>query len=393
MSAEAAEYKMSDFVIDDAPLTMETIKNREDIQDKLSEAIPQLPAIEDETLDQLRAMLEDVVVNDGYVEQHIDFEYYVRNKDFFKRFFEFTINDSVGAMDTRKYINSLTNFNYNPFEGIRAGMLFSVQDRLSYLYRLGKIFNTDFLGNIDIKFTLHDIDRRMCKFIGEAGCPYELSSFEYSLIKSMFGKLILSIFSNVEYAFVQKTHCLSDDYVKNIKYIDRYMKDLCASDRYVKKSWSIFIDKLLDTKTMYKFSSYTELSARLKECYDNKVPIELLLADCIKLLIPSIGMSYIHVVKDVYIIGRLVTIYMNKYGVDKNNHEKMVDLVTIINSAYIDYETAYLSTAMLPRSMPECADNISEEFKLYYISHTLTGPQFYLLRQLVFTIPSLFDLA
>ena len=150
------------------------------------------------------------------------------------------------------------------------------------------------------------------------------------------------------------------------------------------------MNKLTDTKTLFKFKDYVDLSEKLKLCYDNKFPIEILIADCIKALIPSIGLNYINAIKSVYLIGRLVAIYLNRYAKNKTEGRvRLTDMIVICRAVMVDYESTYFATSMIPRSMPKTEEGMSEEMKLYYISHTLAGPQYFLLKQLEYTLPCL----
>ncbi len=376
------------------PLTEEQQNMIDAIEKDIPNSLPEMPKLKEEDISSLKQSLDTIMNDERAVDKRIDYEYYANNKEFFTQFYnDYTVNNTITAMDIKKYINSLTNFKYDPFEGIRANLLFSVQDRLLYVHELGKIFDNDFLGEIDIQFKLHDLDMKVSKFIGKHEVPF--NDFEHKLIKNMMGKLLLSMYSNVERSFVQETHCLSSDYVKNLKHIDKVMRNMCRSDKYVMKSWSTFMNKLLDTKTMFKFSDYAALSEKLKMCYDNRFPIEILMADCVKSLIPSIGFNYVNAIKDIYLIGRLVGIYVNKFmqrridGKEDADRIRLTDLIVICRAMMVEYESNYFATAMIPRSMPKAEENTSEEFKLYYISHTLTGPQYFLLKQLEYTIPSL----
>jgi hypothetical protein len=390
----------------DEPLTEEQMKNKEAAQKEaetleldddskikdLTRNFPQVPGLKDDDVSSLKRLLDTIMNDERGVERRIDYEYYNNNRRFFSQFMDYTINNTISTMDLKKFINRLTNFNYDPFEGIRANMLFSVQDRLLYIHELGKVFNHDFLGNIDIQFKMHNIDGKLAKFIKREAVPF--NDFEHRLIKTMIGKMLLSIFSNIERAFIQENHCLSSDYLMNIKDIDMTMHDVCYSDKYVMKSWNAFMNKLTDTKTLYRFNGYEELTEKLKLCYDNKFPIEIFMADCVKAMIPSIGLNYINAVKSVYLMGRLMSIYINKYmqkRCENGNAERirLTDMVVICRSVMVDYESNYFATSMIPRSMPKMEENMSEEMKLYYISHTLTGPQYYLLKQLEYTLPCL----
>ena len=388
------------------PLTEEQMKNKENAQKEaeileinddskikdLTRNFPQVPDLKEDDISSLKQLLDTIMNDERGVEKRIDYEYYVNNTAFFKQFMDYTINNTISTMDLKKYINRLTNFNYDPFEGIRANMLFSVQDRLLYIHELGKVFDNDFLGKIDIQFKMHNIDGKLAKFIKREAVPF--NDFEHRLIKTLMGKLILAIYSNIERAFIQETHCLSPDYLKNIKDIDRTMRDVCYSDKYVMKSWNAFMNKLTDTKTLYKFRDYNDLTEKLKLCYDNKFPIEIFMADCLKSLIPSIGLNYVNAIKSIYLMGRLISIYVQKYMNKRTETTdtkiiRLTDIIVICRAVMVDYESNYFATSMIPRSMPKTEENMSEEMKLYYISHTLTGPQYFLLKQLEYTLPCL----
>lgn len=358
------------------------------IEEKLNEKseTPKLPELDNQKVDDLKNLLNKIVNDPTAIENKIDKEYYENNIDFFS---DFLANSSIitGIFDKisiAKYISALTNFGYNPTEGIRANMLFSMQDRLLYIHQLGKIFHTDFLGNIDINFTLHDIDKKLMSFIGNYEVKF--SKMEHMLINNFFGKLIIALYSDFESAFVQPTHCITKEFISIISELDKNMRELAKSDKMILKSWSSFANKLLDTRTEFRFKSFTDLSEKLKICYENKFPIEILLADCLKTFIPTISLDYINVVKEFYIMIRLFAIYLDKF-IDKAENP-FADIIVIAKSVCVDYEATYFGAAMIPRSLPKCEKSISEEFKLYYISHTLTGPQYYILKQLEYSLPS-----
>ena len=178
------------------PLTEEQLNNKESAEKEvenveinddskikdLTRNFPRVPDLKEDDIASLKELLDTVMNDERGVEKRIDYEYYANNKDFFRQFMDYTINNTISTMDLKKYINRLTNFNYDPFEGIRANMLFSVQDRLLYIHELGKVFGHDFLGKIDIQFKMHNIDEKLAKFIKAEGVPF--NDFEHRLIKT-----------------------------------------------------------------------------------------------------------------------------------------------------------------------------------------------------------------
>lgn len=293
-------------------------------------------------------------------------------------------------INIREFINSLTNFQYNPFEGIKSQLLHNMQTRLINIKLLSNVFtdNIDFIGEVDTNFRLDDLDLKFSKFIGSKEVKYTV--LEHNILTSIMTKLIIALYSDVEYAFCQQRPTLTKSYKENIRQIGTVMEYSLSSSEDYNKSWSMFYHKLLDDKTIYKFNTIDELNSRLKDCIDKKFPIEIFCADIIKTFIPSIGFNYINVIKDIYLLGRLISIYLSERENKRNISVK--DLCTIVHSITIDYETLYYSNAILPRTLPSNTNDMSEEFKVYYMCHTLTGPEYYILKQLELSIPLLKEL-
>lgn len=344
-------------------------------------------------------------------QKHSEFyklNYIATNIKFFKRFFDIARQNEDGgtynektttiniSFNIKRFINSFTNFKFDPFGGIRANMLHGMQDRLKVLYDLGQIFGRDFIGNIDIHFKMDNIDEKLAKFIGEHETPFK--AYEHHVLKCIMLKLIISLFSDVEYAFCQKNTTLTRAFSANIQEINRIMSYAAKSSDDFAKCWQMFFNKLTDETTMYKFTTMEEATARIVDCVMNRFPVEIFLADVLKTYIPSIAFNYLNVVKCSFLLVRLLSIYLEQSQkaeelaamtgapIETRDLERIAILA---HAVAVDYESSYFSSAMIPRTMPK-SEGCSEEFKLYYISHTLTGPQYYILKQLELSLPVLF---
>ena len=129
------------------------------------------------------------------------------------------------------------------------------------------------------------------------------------------------------------------------------------------------------------------------ECYkdnDNFV-IEQLVANTLKTFIPTIAYSYFTYIKNIYLIGRLLSIYANKQLYKGKSKEQIeIDLYIIASALTIEYEINYIANINV-RCTPICKNGkeLSKQTELYYINHLIAGPQYCLLKQLELSLPTL----
>lgn len=324
-----------------------------------------------------------------------DSEYINNNKQFFGDFLNYSLpSQESEQIDLKQFICSITNYKYDPRSYINSSILHSVQDRVIYIYKLSKIFNYQFVKKVDMHYNFSNTEDTILEFVSTKN--YSRTVFEYNTIKSMLGKIMICASSVIELAFKKNFSTLNKVSLSVLKeIIDPVNNLLKKSDKKIYKSWKVFTSSLLSVgqnKYIYNFKNNSELTEKLLDCYNNDFILESLVGNTLKCYFPTIMIDYIEAIKIIYLFGRLITIYIHdKLYENKTLMEIENDIYAITQCMVISYETKYYKSAMIPRAFPKCENNteMSEEFRIYYASHSIVGPVYYLLNQLSLSITSI----
>lgn len=365
-------------------------KEMNDLETKtIKEPIQELP--EQKEVDEKVEHLVKTLVNqaeNSLISKEIELDYIKNNTNFFSSYFDYKLPDYM--MFTDKIINKWTNYNYNPFGGVRQNMFHSMQARLAFLIEAGKILNYDFIGKVDHRYRFDNLDEKIANYIFLNSVPCTV--LEYKLLKSMLGKLLICLNSDVERSFCNNNITTTTVYRKVLFETCKVMRNATMQEKKIDKSWNIFIDTYMNSsadKQIYIFKNPAELGEKMKQCYDNDFLMETMLANTLKTYFPTISFDYITVIKNIYLLLRLVSIYISKeLYKNKTKDRVMIDLSTLAHMCSIEYETLYFANSMVPRSLPSSNNpNIKEETNMYYANHTLVGPQYFVLKQMELSIP------
>ena len=241
----------------------------------------------------------------------------------------------------------------------------------------------------------------MCKFIGITKNADKVPfNFEYAFIHSMLSKLLICMLSTVDRCFAGKRVQLNINFKKAIQTYLSEISHILSTHNKISTSWEVFEHCLLASShdsQIYTFKGSADLREKLIECLKDsrqqqpEFLLEQLIGNTLKTFIPTIAYSYFMVIKNIYIMGRLVSIYMNK-GMNKNKSKKEIiyDLYTIASSLTVDYEVNYLANLNI-RSAPVCSngEELNKQTEMYYINHLIAGPQYYILKQLELSLPTI----
>lgn len=330
-----------------------------------------------------------------------DYEYIINNEDFFNKFLLHDLNIRAD-LNITEILHQWTNFKYSPFGELRTNYIKSISERVVCVEELGKIFNYNFMTYMNqSNYRFDCLAFELCKFIGITKDKDKIPThFEYSFIHNMISRLLVCLLSNVDRCFSSNNIQININFKKAIRNDLNEFSHIIRSYNKISASWDVFETNLLETggdASIYVFKDGYDLKEKLKECfidYKSETPqflLEQLLANTLKTYIPTIAYSYFQVIKDVYIMGRLLSIYVNKKlyeGKDKN--KVMFDLYTIANSLTTEYEVNFLAN-LNTRSAPVCrnGNEMSKQTEMYYINHLIAGPQYYILKQLELSLPTL----
>lgn len=308
----------------------------------------------------------------------LDFDYVAKNEHFFTKFFEY----SDVCPDIVSFIKALTNFKYEPFQNISLDNRLNAPERIVYIYKLSDIFNYPFIDSVNINWKFDKLEDSILSFISE---HEDSTVIEYKLLKSLLGKLIILMCSNVEQAFADKKSNINPDTEKYLSnWIDK-MSEFGKMKNNVSKSWNIFINTLMNSSEIYVHESDAKLHELLACGYNSHFLLESLAANVLKTFQTTILVDYFHAIKSVYIWVRLVSILIQKYKLTPP--DQLMNNIYLISTIVIAmYEDNYLISSILPKSLPS-NDSLTEETILYYLNHTIKGPQYFILKQLQYSGP------
>lgn len=290
-----------------------------------------------------------------------------------------------------EYINSITIFNYNCFDSPNVAMSHPIPEKVIFMEKLNSLFDYKFVNAVGGEFHFADLDTQLLNFISIHKDLGTLS-FEYKLIRAALGKLILSLNTDVELALRDNTRPTLNSAFKQVIVKDvQYMKHLQNNDGKTFISWKSFLDTMLNVsadKLIYVHDNYRNLNIKLEKAYSTDFLLENLLANMLKCYLPSVALNYFYAVKSIYIIARLVSIYI-QLGLFKNKQpaKVMEELFTIGVAGVIIYENKSFIYKQATRTLPNYDKPLSNETKLYILNHLMTGGQYYILKMLEESLP------
>ena len=298
-------------------------------------------------------------------------------------------------LDTNEYINNTTIFKYNAFDTPNMSMQHTIPEKVVYIKKLNQIFDHEFINNKIGDFHFNDLDKQIVTFLYKYK-NYGTTKIEYGIIKSLMGKLIISLNTSCELALRDNTKpTLNTEFKQAVIRDIECMKYIQSTDGKLYTSWKTFLNSLfsLDSdKLIYVHNNYKSLNNKLKTAYDSDFLTENLLANMLKCYLPSIAINYFYVIKSIYLIARLLSIYIQEKKYMKNNAFKEFD--DIVNDIYtigtigtILYENKVFILKQIPRSLPRYDKQISEQTQMYILNHLLTGGQYYILKMLEESLP------
>lgn len=314
------------------------------------------------------------------IEENSDFtfdeEEYKNNKDVYRNFIFNNDLHSINnyGIDINNYINYYDLYKYQWSNGPNSNLIIEIPQQLVYVHKLNKLFDFQFIQQTDVSIKFNDLDRMVCAFIKQNSCDtYKLS---YDILKCLMKKILIVSLSNVESAFRSEKIWISPSFKKFALNDVIIMQSLSGK---LKDSFKIFIDELFKTKDCKIFNN-TKILDKLVHTI-NDFELEEVLANSIKCMTPCFILDYFNAIKSLYIYCGLLNIYMNK--ISKKElilHKEDLELIGKISS--IIYQNTRLYQNTTGRQLPMFENKISEETQMYYLNHTIVGPQFLLLKML-----------
>lgn len=306
---------------------------------------------------------------------YVDYDYITKNERFFSKFFEYSdvCNDIVS------FIREQTNFKYEPFKNISVDGIIDSATKLVYVSKISKIFNYPFIDKIDSNWKFDKLEDSFIKFIEMNDST---TYIEYKLLKSLLGKLVILMCSDVERCFIQEHSNVNIDVKKYLEHWISKMNKFGSMKNNVSKGWSVFINTLLDNKETYVYKSQEKLHDILAICYSSHFLMETLIANILKNFQTSVLIDYFHAIKICFIWVRMISILVQNSMKNINKDNSLMNNIYMATCVIVSmYEDNYFISSILPKSLPN-NENLSEETQLYFLNHTIKGPQYMILKQL-----------
>lgn len=303
----------------------------------------------------------------------------------------FVPRNCVLTLDVNEYINNTTIFKYNAFDSPNVGMQHPIPEKIIFLNKLNNIFNHEFIKSSSGDFHFADLDKQLLSFIFKYK-DYGTTKLEYGIIKSLLGKLIISLNTSCELALRDNTKPRINSEFKQAIIADiEGMKHIQSQDGKLFTSWKTFLNTLLSINAddyIYVHDNYVSLNAKLKTAYDTDFLTENLIANMLKCYLPSVVINYFYVIKSVYIIARLLSIYIQEKLYANKEFEVIInDIYTIGVAGVVLYENKSFIFKQMTRTLPKYDKEISEKTKLYILNHLLSGGQYYILKMFEESLP------
>lgn len=333
--------------------------------------------------------------------KHIDPNAYNTNAKLFNVFYQYIIGklfvprNCVLTLDINEYINNTTVFKYNAFDAPNTSMQHPIPEKIIFLTKLNNIFNFKFVNSASGDFHFNDLDKQVTTFLYKYK-DYGTTRLEYGIIKSLMGKLIIALNTSCELALRDNTKPrLSTEFKQAIIRDIECMKYIQSPDGKLYTSWKTFLNSLLSIGSdnlIYVHDNYNSLNTKLKTAYDNDFLTENLLANMLKCYLPSVAINYFYVIKSVYIVSRLLSIYIQEKlyitTSKKKSFEEIVnDIYAIATVGAIMYENKSYIFKQMTRTLPKYDKEITENTKMYILNHLLTGGQYYILKMFEESLP------
>jgi hypothetical protein len=259
--------------------------------------------------------------------------------------------------------------------------------QLVLLSKLNKLFNYQFLQVTDTNINFTHIDLSICKFLKEKhpndnkDLKLQSHQISYIILTILLKKLMICALSSAEQPLRSKSNWIKN---RDIFTVDKIMTSTLPQK--LKKSFDIFYEEL---QTDYVYNDVSKINYLIHTL--NFGNLEQTLARVIKCMTPSFIYDYYLSIKACYLYATLIECIISEYNktITKDKLPEALQLIGQI--AFMIYQNQVYKQNSKPRLLPSYDDEISNELQMYYLNHTLTGPQIYIVKMLAESSEKLFD--
>lgn len=323
-------------------------------------------------------------------------EQYLKTSSEFNTFMTFLVGKlfipqaiGLNGLSMNKFINAVTTYKYDSYDSPNISINHSLSEGVIYLKRLSKIFNFEFLSSVSAKWKFDDLDTKICSFLEQYN-ELQSTKLEYELVRSFLGKILISLSTTTEQAFREpKTPLINSQYKSVIDNDVKLMQKLKSDNKWF-QSWQKFMDAfygLTADNFIYYQTDYNKINETLHKCYETDFLTEVTVANCLKCYFPSISLNYFYIIKCVYLLSRMITVYVETIKDQPNIETIMNDINTIASVVTLIYENKNYIFKQTSHALPKSNSAVNEKTNMYILNHLFTGGQYYLLKMLERSVP------
>lgn len=320
----------------------------------------------------------DLKVDDDYVEYHSkEFKEFLLSTNILQEGDQPCRGVTSNGIETDLYINSYKLFKYSTKSSPDSAQIVDIPTQLVLINRLNKLFGFQFIQQTDTSMKFGDVDRSICVFLKQSH-KVKNHKITHEILNNLLKKFMITAFTTVESAFRSELVWVKPEFKKLIAPEVIMLQGLPGT---LKESFNIFVNELTKIKGAKVFTDTSKLDILLHTMPSGV--IEETLARTIKSMTPMFIYDYFEAVKSVYLFCGLLDVYLSG---EVRNSEDLVLIARVTNMVYQNTRLYQNSTA---RSMPYAEEDLSELLQMYYLNHTISGPQYFILKMLEKTIPVL----
>lgn len=271
----------------------------------------------------------------------------------------------TSGIDENLFINSYDIIKYDNKNSPKDGVV-DPAEQLVLLGKLNKLFSFEFIQHTDTNLKFGDVDRSICAFLKTKKDvkPHAISSL---ILQHMLKKLLICSMGKMESAFRSDSVWITPEF-KHVILPEIIMMQ--ALPENLKQSFNIFVEELTELKDPRILKDSSKLDYLIHTA-SNGI-IEQTIARAVKCMTPMFIYDYFESIKSIYLFVGLLEILLN---VKTKETLERKDILLIARTSLFVYQNSRYLQNSLPRNLPTSKEEISENLQMYYLNHTMLGPQ------------------
>lgn len=276
---------------------------------------------------------------------------------------------TTSGIEENRYINSYEIISYNNRDSPKDGAV-DPAEQLVLLGKLNKLFKFEFIQQSDSNLKFGDVDRSICAFLKER--TTQAHSITTKIVSELLKKVLICSMGQMESAFRSESVWITPEF-KRVILPEIIMMQ--ALPEHLKRSFNIFVEELTELKDPRILKDASKLDYLIHTATSGI--IEQTLARAIKCMTPMFIYDYFEAVKSIYLFAGMLEVLLTE---KTRETLQRVDILLLGRTALFIYQNSRYLQNSLPRNLPLSEEELSEQLQMYYLNHTMLGPQNILLR-------------